>query len=449
MYINASLIVWFVWLWTNILCVAANNDHEIDIVPVADPKGYVAYCPCMGMYDDACICCWHLNFIWIGFVSFDLGRFGNQVDHFLGALRFAATIDRTLILPAWIEYRQGAVRSVQVPFDTYFQVQPLLKFHRVITMERFMRHLADDLWPKSDRVSLCYSERKSLHGGTARSCYAKEGNPFGPFWDEYHIDFVSSEFFSPLTYDTVNSRDMPQRWLNKYPPTEWPVLAFTGAPATFPVQSHNVELQRYLMWASSMQTAATNWIRKNMPRAAFIGIHLRNGIDWERACTHIKDSPNLFSAPQCLGYRNELGKANTDMCLPSKELVLKQLRRQIKRFNEANESNAIRAIFVASDNKHLINELNDGLKRLRVTAHKLDENNPHLDMAILEQSNLFIGNCISSYTAFVKRARDVRGFPSQFWAFPRDLYSSNERKQRKDELWSDWNGSDYHRRLAL
>lgn len=357
------------------------------------------------------------------------------MDHFLGSLNFAKSLDRTLILPPWIEYRQGALRSTQVPFSDYFQVKPLTKFHRVITMERFMTYLADKVWPKDERRSLCYTERKSLHGGTDKSCYAKEGNPFGPFWDEFNIDFVGSEFFSPLTYDTLHSRNMAERWATEYPPSEWPVLAFTGAPASFPVQADNVALQRYLVWTQRIQEAATNWVKTHLPKGAIIGIHLRNGVDWGRACTHISDSPNLFSAAQCLGYRNELGNANTDMCMPSKEIILKQLRRQIKRFNEVNKNNDIRTIFVASDNNHMIDEITDGLKRLKVTAHKLNEVNPHLDLAILEISNLFIGNCISSFSAFVKRSRDIRGFPSNFWAFPKDNYlSSNSRKNKREEL---------------
>ena len=63
--------------------------------------------------------------------------------------------------------------------------------------------------------------------GNGDSCNAKEGNPFGPFWDTYKIDFVASEFYSPLHYD-VHYSNMGQRWSEVYPPNKWPVLAFAG-----------------------------------------------------------------------------------------------------------------------------------------------------------------------------------------------------------------------------
>lgn len=53
------------------------------------------------------------------------------------------------------------------------------------------------------------------------SCNAKEGNPFGPFWDTFDIDFVDSEFYAPLHYDVYNS-DISEQWRTKYPPNKWP-----------------------------------------------------------------------------------------------------------------------------------------------------------------------------------------------------------------------------------
>lgn len=356
-----------------------------------DPLGYILYCPCMG-------------------------RFGNQADHFLGALSFAKKLNRTLVLPAWIEYRYGERKSIQVPFDKYFKVEPLSKYHKVATMELFMKEIAPYEWLPEQRVAFCYMAR-----GNGNSCNAKEGNPFGPFWDTYGVDFVGSEFYGPLHYDISNEVDL-RNWKERYPPSEWPVLAFSGSPASFPVSLENRDLQKYLEWSDEIDQQADEFIKTNMSKGAFIGIHLRNGIDWVRACKHIPESPNLFSAPQCLGYRNEKGKATPEMCLPSKEIILRQLKRTIKMINNspANEYNhkTIKSVFVASDNNHMIEDLQSALKRMKIIVTKLPYSNPHVDLAILGKANHFIGNCISSFTAFCKRERDAKGFISSFWAFP-------------------------------
>ncbi|CAL4069312.1 unnamed protein product [Meganyctiphanes norvegica] len=240
-----------------------------------------------------------------------LGRFGNQADHFLGAVAFAKGLDRTLVLPPWVEYRPGEVRSTQIPFDTYFKVEALALYLKVITMHEFMKEIATTLWPQENRIAFCYMARYNSEG-----CNAKEGNPFGPFWDTYDIDFVGSEMYRPLGYDT-RYNGMAEKWNDKYPPEKWPVLAFTGAPASFPVQKDNRGLHKYLKWSDSISKRAESFI-KTLPRGPFVGIHMRNGIDWARACEHVEHSPNLFAAPQCLGYRNENGNATQELCMPSR-----------------------------------------------------------------------------------------------------------------------------------
>lgn len=394
-----------------------------------DPNGYIAYCPCMGKFNQFFPL--SISHKLIHEHQQLLGRFGNQADQFIGAFSFAHALNRTLILPPWVEYRKGEAKSIQVPFDNYFKVEALQEFAKVITMEEFMEKLAATVWPPEKRISFCYMERMKLDGTSSGSCNAKEGNPFFSFWDTFKVDFVESEFFGPaLNYDVIH-RGMDVLWNEKYTPEEWPVIAFTGAPAAFPVQQENLHLHKYLKWSDEIDEKADGFIKNELPKGAFIGIHLRNGIDWIRACEHVKDAKNLFASPQCLGYQNERGELTMDICMPSHELILRKIKRLAKKFKDISKKNEIKSVFVASDNNHMLEYLNEHLRRMNIKAFKLPYNDPHVDLAILGRSNHFIGNCVSSFSAFVKRERDARGFPSEFWGHPVEKL---QRKLKHEEL---------------
>lgn len=130
--------------------------------------------------------------------------------------------------------------------------------------------------------AFCYSPR----GKEGDSCKAKDGNPFGPFWDTYNVDFVKSEFYGPLHYEMYHT-DMKMQWRKRYSAVDWPVMAFTGAPASFPVQFENKKLQACLNWNNNMLDKAKNFIKKTLPKGAFVGIHLRNGFDWVMYLQHV------------------------------------------------------------------------------------------------------------------------------------------------------------------
>ena len=58
-----------------------------------------------------------------------LGRFGNQADHYLGSLAFAKGINRTLVLPPWVEYRPGHHRSVRKDLDLdHLRINPIMYY---------------------------------------------------------------------------------------------------------------------------------------------------------------------------------------------------------------------------------------------------------------------------------------------------------------------------------
>ncbi|CAG0894445.1 unnamed protein product [Darwinula stevensoni] len=445
-------------------CEHSRPDEECS----PDENGYILYCPCMGKHYLLSYQHWEYENIGscvLYFCTFKLtGRFGNQADHFLGSLAFAKALNRTLVLPHWIVHRSPKHHespSVMVPFDDWFQVAPLQGYHRVILMAEFMRSIAPVIWPPGERAGLsqslftdlltecmfpvtpgllekkkvgltfsvtitvlCYMARKGPDGD---GCNAKDGNPFGPFWDHINVNFDRSEIFQPLHYD-IHRQDNLEKWKEKYPPKEWPVLAFVGAPASFPVQEENIHLQKYFKWTEEMVQKGSDFKRTHLPRGAYVGIHLRNGIDWERACSYVDKSQTLFSSPQCVGYRNDKGPTTQEMCLPPLSTIVKHVKRAVKQVNA-------QSVFVASDNNHYIPELSKALEKMQVSVHKLDPPDPQLDLVILGLSNHFIGNCVSSFSAFVKRDRDAIGFPSSFFGFPVPRHSSaKEGNNFHDEL---------------
>lgn len=332
-----------------------------------DPSGYIFHCLAMG-------------------------RIGNQMEHFLGSLAFAKKVNRTLVLPPLRTYRN-------VRFTEVFKFEPLLEYHRVILAEDFMDHLAPTYWPPEKRIGYCVHIPKSNF-----ECTLKDGFPLKPFWDDLGVEFAH--------YDWVEySYQQPEKFKNRYPGDKYPVMALRGAPASYPMQPENWPLQKYLKFSKRIVDEAQRYIDQNFKDRPFVGIHLRNGPDWENACNIDFRNNQYMASPQCLhGTKDQLTK---EMCYPSKEKVLRLTK-------EVLTSTGAKVLFIATDRYPMIEEFTNKLKELEVHIFHMDPHLPQIDQAILIQADHFIGNCVSSFTSFVTRARLIENKPTSFWAYSRE-----------------------------
>ena len=71
---------------------------------------------------------------------------------------------------------------------------------------------------------------------------------------------------------------------------------------------------------------------------------------------------------------------------------------------------------------------------MQVQIYRLSSDFPQLDLVLLGRANHFIGNCVSSFTAFAKRERDANGMPSEFWGQPNLKSEQPTETSSKSEL---------------
>ena len=65
----------------------------------------------------------------------------------------------------------------------------------------------------------------------------------------------------------------------------------------------------------------------------------------------------MFGAAQCFGYRGEKGKPEYEVCYPSEQTIIEEVKQQV----EAIKANTV---FVATDSKDMIDILSKNIKNV-------------------------------------------------------------------------------------
>lgn len=327
-----------------------------------------------------------------------MGRLGNQVDHLLGSMTFAKQINRTLVVPPFRTYKN-------VPYSDWFKLDKMNEFHRSISAEDFMLYLAPTVWPREKRHGFCWLPPSSQSSN--QDCQMKYGNPSENFWSELGVD----KFVDSVVYEI--GFEQYDLWKSEYPGDKYPVLALKGAPASYPVKRSDRDNQRYMVLSDTLVKQVDQVIDNEFKGQKFVGIHLRNGEDWSNACRYVhQDMTSYLSSPQCLDDRPDI-KMSKELCFPSDQAVLKDLERLL--VIQLNKQ--IRNVYIATDHRPLLNEIRAHFKdKMNLNLVHHDPWLPLIDLSVLARADYFIGNCMSSFTSYVKRERDIHGLDSYFWS---------------------------------
>ena len=135
---------------------------------------------------------------------------------------------------------------------------------------------------------------------------------------------------------------------------------------------------------------------------SILSAHLRNGRDWRKACDMIRTN-NL--------------KTLTEINVHPFPYL--QVWYQTADGGRYLSKISHQKVFVSGDNNLYINEISS-IKQVYQLPNNLltpetEWQRPFIEMAIHAKSDLFIANCVSSFSAFIVKGRRVRSQRFQFW----------------------------------
>eukprot|EP01043_Picozoa_sp_COSAG02_P024756 COSAG02_NODE_1365_length_13037_cov_4.315659_2_plen_448_part_00 len=242
------------------------------------------------------------------------GRFGNQFDYMLSFIEHAKRLNRTAILPPWVEYN-ALKETNEYPyypgFSEFFKVESIRRYHRAIDAFEFMATYGSK-WRRLGVIG---------YSASARAENFEKGVPRAGFWKSLGIKFDRFEQLSARarsgSTDDVNH----------------PVLAVDCVPGKYPAPASLNNLARYFEWSSTIDLAATKFIEKQFGHRdqVFVAVQWRqefaartqnsgkcSGFSVSQCSPYIDDAANrAVAAGERPGATARPGGYATELCAPS------------------------------------------------------------------------------------------------------------------------------------
>lgn len=348
-------------------------------------RQYMTYCPCMG-------------------------RFGNQAEQMLGAMALAKGTNRSLLVPPF-----NLLDKEYQRYSDLFDIKAIQKYlPGSMDLRDFLDQYGEHHWPPIERGILCYKaamERSKYK----KSCPYQHGEPFTSFWAKHNITFPRSIAIDNKAYISYHP-DFYDAWSSHF--RDEKVLAFSGNPGAFPSLEQHQDIAQFVTFNKDIKTRLRKYQAEHLEHNRYIAIHARVGSDMKRACESHFDSlknvsdeverrrkPYYMGSQQCTGYQAYKFRYFTPrVCLPSDQTIAEDVGKVL------DNNPDIKYVFVATDltgvnRRRFIAKLTLKVEAKRVELRYLEEPDSMMDIAIMTGSDIFIGSCTSTFSAFVTRYR--------------------------------------------
>jgi len=381
-----------------------------------------------------------------GFYLFALamGRYGNQMEHLLGALAEAKrrSPNRILVLPSFVTWRFGhGQKNAHIPVEYVFRLDRLREFHSNIVSYTEFRDMisssctgsTEQKWKAKQATIYCSSEWKRY---THFECLNSDIDQEGTYWHSLGIQFVKEQWHE----EDVFNLD----------PKYHPVVAVGGAlSAPFPMRKQDRYVAKYLQWTELMEERRRSFLAQSgmSDHDLLVAAHLRAGSDWVKACESALGNEEYMASPQCsdeMQRKNMTDGITLELCLPTSDRsavandLLMVARKVLNNASDIKDGTRL-ILFFASD----VADLGKGIMAefdldrtydyfvtppaqpeisTRDGIEALIEDASFLDLIVMTHADYLVGNCVSSFTSFAARIRTEQGigFGTEFFGLVDD-----------------------------